>query len=423
MMRFPWLAVLLLGGCSESSTTRDASPAPLDSRLSPDAAPRSDASLGDRGRDRGSDQAAGVATVLRVHYPAGQSKLSVRGSGAPLSWAQGLQLAAGADDTWTLSTTALVGTVEWKPLLDDKTWALGPNYHLAAGQTLDVYPRFSVAKGKVEKLIPAFASTVMGNTRAIWAYLPPTYLENGRARMPVVYMHDGQNLFDPALAFGGNPWHADDAVDAAAAAGSCPSGASCTKDSDCGGGGRCETVREAIIVGVENNADRIAEYTPVPDPKYGGGKGDLYLKMLVDELKPKVDALLRTRPEREHTALVGSSLGGLISAHAGVTRADSFGLIGAMSPSTWWAGTAIIAKVKASQGKPPRPLRVYLDSGDAGPSKDDVDNTKLLAAAYLAIGYVEGKDFRHLVAHNDEHNEIYWAKRLPGALAFLLGPR
>ncbi len=422
--RAAWLAAWLLAACSQTSTPEDAMPtrdaSPSTRETSP---PAPDSAAVHREAGPTADQSSPTTTVIRVHYPAGTHQLSLRGGAAPLSWTQGQPLTPGAEDTWTFTTSALTGTVEWKPLLDGE-WALGPNYHVTAGQTLDVYPRFTVQQGKVQQLIASFASTVLGNTRSIWAYLPPTYLENTRARLPVVYMHDGQNLFDPALAFGGTPWKADVAIDTAAAAGTCTaSGAACGKDSDCGGAGTCQTFREAIIIGVANTPDRISEYTPVPDPKEGGGKGDLYLKMLVDELKPKVDALLRTRPEREHTALVGSSLGGLISAHAGLTRPDVFGLIGAMSPSTWWAGTAIIDEVKAAKGKTPRALRVYLDSGDSGPSSDDVSNTNLLAAAYLSIGYVEGQDFHHLVAAGHQHSETYWAQRLPGALAFLLGPR
>ena len=413
-----WLVLWLCSACSQTPATQDSAPIP--DRWTPDVArPPGEA----RQPDRGVDRTGPSATVLRVHYPAGSGKLTVRGGGAPLSWSQGLALTSGTDDTWTLTTTELAGTIEWKPLLDDQTWSLGPNYHVTAGQTVDVYPHFSVAKGQVEILIASFSSTALANSRTIWAYLPPTYLENSRARMPVVYMHDGQNLFDPALAYGGNPWHADDAIDAAASSGTCSSGSSCTKDGDCGGKGSCETFREAIIIGVANTPDRVAEYTPVPDPVEGGGKGDLYLKMLTDELKPKVDALLRTRPEREHTALAGSSLGGLISAHAGVTRPDVFGLIGAMSPTTWWANTAIITEVQNSKGKTPRALKVYVDSGDSGPDQDDAADTKLLAAAYVAIGYVEGQDLHYLVGAGHQHNEIYWAKRLPAALAFLLGPR
>jgi predicted alpha/beta superfamily hydrolase len=412
---------LLLAACSSSPSTTptDASPDRRQdsSPVAPDTARPQDARA-----DR-SDVAVGPQqTVLRVHYPAASHTLSVRGSAGPLSWTQGVALTAGGQDTWTLTSTTVVGTIEWKPLLDDKTWAIGPNYHVTAGQTVDVYPHFTVQQGQVSKLIASFTSTVLPSTRDIWVYLPPTYLENGAARMPVVYMHDGQNLFDPALAFGGNPWKADQAVDTAATTGTCPSGAACTSDGDCGSG-LCQTFREAIIVGISNTTARIDEYTPVADPGYGGGKGDLYLKMLVDELKPKVDTLLRTRPEPEHTAMIGSSLGGLITAHAGVTLAGTFGLVGPMSPSTWWDNTWIITEVAGSKGKTPRPLRVYLDSGDAGDENDDVTNTNKLADTYLTIGYVEGQDFHHVIGHGDQHNEIYWAKRLPGAISFLLGPR
>jgi predicted alpha/beta superfamily hydrolase len=418
---FVSIVVLLLAACSSSPGTSppDASPdrrqdAPLlapDSVRPPDArADQPDASVGPK------------QSVLRVHYPSGTHTFSVRGSAGPLSWTQSTTMTAAGQDTWTLTSTAVVGTIEWKPLLDDKTWAIGPNYHITAGQTVDVYPHFTVLQGQVSKLIASFTSTVLPSTRDIWVYLPPTYLENSAARMPVVYMHDGQNLFDPALAFGGNPWKADKAVDAAATMGTCPSGTSCTNDGECGGG-LCQTFREAIIIGISNTAARMDEYTPVADPDYGGGKGDLYLKMLVDELKPKVDTLLRTRPEPEHTAMIGSSLGGLITSHAGVTQAGTFGLVGPMSPSTWWDATWIITEVAGSKGKTPRPLRVYLDSGDAGVENDDVTNTNKLADTYLAIGYVEGQDFHHVIGQGDQHNEIYWAKRLPGALSFLLGPR
>src|SRR5678815_2349906 len=116
-----------------------------------------------------------------------------------------------------------------------------------------------------------------------------------------------------------------------------------------------------------------------------GGDGDKYLRMLVEELKPQVDAMLRTLPDREHTGILGSSLGGLISAYAGCTQAGTFGLVGAMSPSTWWDNTVIIGDVMAMAQ--PRPLLVYVDSGDSGPSSDDQTNTAQLAAAYRNLGY------------------------------------
>ena len=345
-----------------------------------------------------------LATTIRVHYPAAGHTLALRGDGGGLSWDAGTPLSAGADDTWTLTLSGLDGgaPVAFKPLLDDATWSRGPNYTVAPGATVDVYPHFTTIHGAVVKLIASFHSTALGNDRTIWAYLPPSYDENPRARFPVVYMHDGQNLFDPALAYGGNEWKVDETLDAAAEDGS---------------------IREAIVIGVENTSQRIYEYTPTPDPDYPeGGGADHYLTLLVDELKPVVDAMLRTRPDRADTAIVGSSLGGLVSAWAGVRRPDVFGLVGAMSPSTWWNHDALVADVR---GMPPamRPARVYVDSGDSGDSNDDVADTNLLAAAYHDLGYLDGETLLHVVQAGGQHNEIYWAERLPGALQFLLGPR
>lgn len=337
---------------------------------------------------------------MRVHYPAGLGTLSIRGSSAPLDWNVSAPLVQEAGDptVWVFRAD-LDRAVELKPMLGD-VWSRGPNYKVAPHTTVDVYPRFTTVAGSYSKRFPAFTSTKLPSTRGLWVYLPPSYAENTTARFPVVYMHDGQNLFDPQQAFGGAEWKVDEAMDAGAEDG---------------------TIREAIVVGVENDADRIAEYTPVADPSYGGGKGDAYLDMLSTEVKPLVDGALRTLPDRQHTAIMGSSLGGLISAWAGIGRNDVFGLVGILSPSTWWNGTWLLLQVATT--KAPRPLRVYLDSGNAGPSSDDVENTALLAGKYRALGYAEGSTFHYVVQNGAQHNETFWAQRAPGALAFLLGPR
>lgn len=347
-----------------------------------------------------SEVAPSTKTIVRVHYPATGHTLSVRGSTGPWNWSKGVAMSPGTDDTWTLESDAIAVDTEWKPLLDDTTWSRGPNYRVQPGKTVDVYPHFTTAKGTYEKRW-TFASTTLGNSRGIWVYLPPTYLENARARFPVVYMHDGQNLFDASTAFGGNEWKVDETMDAAAETGA---------------------FREAIVVGPENTARRIYEYTPTKDPGYpDSGGGPLYLSFLVDELKPKVDAELRTLPGREHTVLMGSSLGGLVSSWAGTQRADVFGLIGAMSPSTWWDSTVLLTMIPAS--KTPLPLRAYVDSGDSGASSDDLANTAKLADAYRAKGFVDGKTLEYVVQKGATHSEVYWAQRLPHALEFLLGPR
>ena len=158
-------------------------------------------------------------------------------------------------------------------------------------------------------------------------------------------MHDGQNLFDPATAFGGVEWGVDEALDAAGEAGRCASGTTCGNDGECSAG-PCLTTRATIVIGIDNTARRIWELTPTVDASIGdGGGADAYLTMVATELKPVVDAMLRTAPGPADTAIMGSSLGGLVSAYAGVTRPAVFGLVGAMSPSTWWDDRVIIDRV------------------------------------------------------------------------------
>ena len=410
-----WLVICTLGACGGDGAGSG------DAATGPDAATL-DAARPDGGPDGGPGPDAGAGATVRVHYPAGTHALTLRGSGGPLSWTTGAALTAGADDTWTLALGDLAGPVELKPLLDDTTWARGPNYHVAPGQTVDLYPHFTSTAGRVTTLIASFHSTALGNDRTIRAYLPAGYDENTRARYPVLYMHDGQNLFDPATAFGGNEWQVDEALDSASEAGTCADGARCGNDGDCATGA-CLTTRDAIVIGVDNTPGRIYELTPTVDASIGdGGGGDRYLTMIATELKPMVDATLRTAPGPADTAIMGSSLGGLISAYAGVTRPGVFGLVGAMSPSTWWDDRVIIARV-ATTPATPRPRRVYVDSGDAGASNDDVTNTTALAQAYLALGYTAGVDFRHVIQTGATHSEIFWAQRFPAAARFLLGAR
>jgi pullulanase len=201
----------------------------------------------------------------------------------------------------------------------------------------------------------------------------------------------------------------------------------CIGDTDCSSG-ECRTFPEAIVIGVGNTANRIYEYTPTPDTEPaevmsepGGGGGDAYLQMLVQELKPQIDQLLRTRPDVSSTAMAGSSLGGLITAYAGFKFPEVYGLVGELSPSTWWADDGIVTTVSMTGPAPQRPLVVYVDSGQG--SVDDETDTDLLASAYLALGYVDGTNFRHVIQPGAQHSEVYWAERLPGALQLLLGVR
>lgn len=332
-----------------------------------------------------------ITTTLVVKYPTTTQTIFVRGSAPPLNWNSGLAMTKVDAETWSLTLTTFTRDVEWKPLLDDVTWSKGPNWNAKKGERTEIAPRFLRDTGMWSVRWPTFTSTNLGNSRGVYVYLPPTYLENSAARMPVVYMHDGQNL---------SAWRVPETMDAAANDG---------------------RFREAIIVGPEHaGTARITEYTPTDDPMYGGGKGDLYLRFLIEELKPRVDAELRTRAGRDDTVLMGSSLGGLISSYAGIREADVFGHIGAMSPSAWWDGRVLLSLI--AQSSSTRPIRVYVDSGDSGPSNDGVTDTRELVRAYRALGYVDGATLRYVEQAGATHTESAWASRLPGALEFLLGP-
>ncbi len=433
-LTLPVLAIaslLPLAACGggDAGTTGDVS----SSRGHGGASASSSSSTSGTGGEGGSLPAG--AALIRVHYPAGSHTVALRGSGAGLSWTTGQSL-EGSGSTFTVTLTGLTAPIEWKPLLDDATWSRGPNYRLAPGETVDVWPHFTTTAGQVVTLIDAFHSTVLGDDRAIYAYLPPSYDENPDARFPVVYMHDGQNLWaaHPELAAFGT-WNVDTAFDAAAETGVCSSGgitgwgaqplggtpSACMGDGDCPSS-ECRTFPEAIVIGVANDADRIHEYTPTTDPGTpGGGGADLYVKMLVTELKPAIDGMLRTRPDVASTALAGSSLGGLVTAYAGLQHPEVFGLLAELSPSSWWNGGVIMTDVKATLPAPARPLRVYLDSG-AGDGDDEAD-TDALAQVYLSLGYADGPSFRHVVQPGASHSETYWAQRFPGAMQLVLGPR
>ena len=236
-------------------------------------------------------------------------------------------------------------------------------------------------------------SPQLQNRRDVVVYLPPTY--GGRRQFPVVYMQDGQNLFDPATAHAGD-WGLRGSLEALTVQGI-----------------------EAIVVGVWHaGAERIAEYSPFVDAKSGGGRGDLYLAFLVETLKPLIDARFQTRPGRSHTGIAGSSMGGLISLYGFFRRADTFGLAAALSPSAWFADRAIVPLVAAAAFVPGR---IYLDVG-ANEGVQHVMNVRELHDALLAKGYRSGHDVLYVEDAGGGHDEGAWGRRFPAALSFLLRP-
>jgi predicted alpha/beta superfamily hydrolase len=245
-------------------------------------------------------------------------------------------------------------------------------------------------------------SPQLGNRRDLLVLLPPSWPEEGR-RWPVLYMQDGQNLFDATTSFAGE-WGVDETM--------------------------AELSREGIegiVVGIPNTgSQRLDEYSPFPHPGHGGGKGEAYLDFLVSTVKPLVDAAFPTDPTRESTGILGSSMGGLISLYALFRRPDVFGLCGAMSPAFWFAQGAVLDFVRKS---PKVGGRVYLDTGtrETGRLRFRRTSRRSSASEMAAVlrhkGYVEGVDLRYVVEKDGEHNEAAWRRRLPDALRFLLGDR
>jgi predicted alpha/beta superfamily hydrolase len=206
-------------------------------------------------------------------------------------------------------------------------------------------------------------------------------------------MHDGQNLFDPAMSFAGS-WNVDVTM------------------AVLGLGGL-----EAIVVGIPNmRHERLAEYSPFDHPEVGAGRGDLYLKFLIDTVKPLIDAQYLTLPDRAHTGIVGSSMGGLISLYAFFRHAESFGFAGVLSPSLWLTETATFAFIEQAAFSPGK---LYLDVG-AREGDRHVANAQRMRDLLEAKGYRLGRDLMWVEEEMGHHHEAAWARRFQDALPFLV---
>jgi predicted alpha/beta superfamily hydrolase len=246
-------------------------------------------------------------------------------------------------------------------------------------------------------------SPQLHNSRDVFVHLPPSYAYSSK-HYPVLYMHDGQNLFDAVTSFTGE-WQVDETMQTLS-----------------------KEKLEAIVVGLPNiGKERIHEYAPFNNSRFGAGKGDRYGEFILDTVKPLIDRDFRTLPKA--TGIMGSSMGGLISLYLFFRFPQEFTFAGVMSPSLWFANGQIVPFVADA---PYVPGKLYLDIGHRErvgwmdrikhPTSMGVRSASVQSMSELlqAKGYHFGRNFKFVTDEYGEHNEASWARRLPDALRFLL---
>ena len=250
--------------------------------------------------------------------------------------------------------------------------------------------------------------------RHIDVWCPPENEAGSATRYPVIYMHDGQNLFDPALSFIGVDWGVDEAM--------------------------VRLIREtgrpgAIIVGIWNSPLRLREYMPQKPLNASGGQrilnrfveqtggaplSDGYLQFLVEELKPFIDARYPTLSDPAHTLVMGSSMGGLISLYALIEYPDVFGGAGCLS-THWPIGEEVLVDALGAALPLAGRHRLYFDFGTETLDADYEPWQRRMDEWPRTAGYREGRDWSTRKFEGAEHSERAWRGRVPIPLAFLLG--
>lgn len=260
---------------------------------------------------------------------------------------------------------------------------------LSASAALQAEPRASSASPGVSVLLPPLWHPGLPYARGLRIYLPPGYAGSTR-RYPVIYLSDGQNLFDEATGYAGE-WGVDEALDALAAEGF-----------------------EAIAVGIDHGGERrMQELSPWHNPQFGPALGEAYLAFVVERVKPFVDGNYRTLDGPQQTAIVGSSMGGLFAHYALHARPEVFGLAGVLSPSFWFHEAAF--HFPQNRPRPPS-ARIFLSMGSAegGEAVQQVQAMHRLLQRqprpeHVALALIDG----------GEHNEAAWRALFPDVVRFL----
>ncbi len=249
------------------------------------------------------------------------------------------------------------------------------------------------------RLHRAFASEYLPDARDLIVYLPPGFDEHADLTYPVLYLNDGQNLFDPRTSFiPGRTWEVREHADAAIEAGE---------------------VEPLIIVGIYNTGDRrLAEYTHERDWQMGGGEAASYGLLLTRELLPWIAAHYPVRTEREHTGLGGSSLGGLVSLYLGLRHAEVFGKLAILSPSVWWNHKSILGYLNERAPDIWERPRLWLDVGDKE-GRRTLHDVEALNRRLKANHWIPGDTLHFEKVHGGTHDEASWSHRVRPMLKFL----
>ncbi|WP_201977370.1 alpha/beta hydrolase-fold protein [Hymenobacter rubidus] len=251
----------------------------------------------------------------------------------------------------------------------------------------------STASANVHIIATDFAMPQLDSTRRIWLYLPPDYASTTR-RYPVLYLQDGQNVFDATTSFAGE-WGVDKSLNQLAASGQDPTG--------------------CIVVAVDNGPNRFGEYSPWNNAAFGGGQGDLYVDFLVQTLKPYIDTTYRTMPGPATTGIGGSSMGGLIAAYAALREPTVFGRACVFSPAFWFATTHLFDHVRQNPAAPDS--RFYFASGTTE-SDDMVPQMAALRHVLLRAGVPEA-NLVFSPRPDGQHAEWFWQREFPAAYSWL----
>ena len=250
----------------------------------------------------------------------------------------------------------------------------------------------STAAANVSVIDNAFFIPQLNRTRRIWLYLPPNYAADTTQKFPVMYMHDGQNLFDKSTSFAGE-WQIDETLNNLASMG----------DKGC------------IVVGIDNGgAKRLDELSPWKNAQYGGGEGALYTKFIVETLKPFIDAHYRTLKDRNNTAIGGSSMGGLISVYAAIQYQNVFSKAAIFSPALWFSDSCF---VQVKQIGKQQPIRFYFVSGTTE-SAGMVPDMQHMVNTLTDAGF-KPEEISFNTRADGQHAEWFWAREFPDAYKWL----